>query len=232
MTAVTLTAIPLSFLVTAIVFYLFGLSVNTMTLGGLAIAVGEVVDDAIVDVENVFRRLKESRAAGEKTSIVKIVFEASSEVRNSIVLATVIIGLVFVPLFALDGLEGKLFTPLAIAYVTALTASLVVSLTVTPVLCSFVFKNAQFKEHSETKVVTKLKRLDRRVLEWALDHPRKVLVSALAMFLGSLALLPFMGTDFLPKFNEGTAMVSVISVPGTSLEQSNLVGSQAETLLM
>jgi CzcA family heavy metal efflux pump len=232
MTAITLTAIPLSFLVTAIVFYLFGLSVNTMTLGGLAIAVGEVVDDAIVDVENVFRRLKENRAAGKKKSIIKIVFEASSEVRNSIVLATVIIGLVFIPLFALEGLEGKLFTPLAIAYVTALAASLVVSLTVTPVLCSYVFKNAEFKEHHETKIVKKLKNLDRRVLDWALDHPKKVLSAAFVMFLGSIALLPFMGKDFLPKFNEGTAMVSVISVPGTSLEESNRIGSQAETLLM
>jgi len=232
MTAITLTAIPLSFLVTAIVFKIFDLSVNTMTLGGLAIAVGEVVDDAIVDVENVFRRLKENREAGKKRNILKIIFEASSEVRNSIVLATVIIGLVFIPLFALEGLEGKLFTPLAIAYCTALVASLVVSLTVTPVLCSFMFKNAEFKEHEETKVVKKLKNLDRKVLDWALDHPKKVLWSAFAMFLGSLALLPFMGKDFLPKFNEGTALVSVITVPGTSLEESNRVGTLAETLIM
>jgi Cu(I)/Ag(I) efflux system membrane protein CusA/SilA len=233
MTAITLTAIPLSFLVTAIVFKLFGMSVNTMTLGGLAIAVGEVVDDAIVDVENVFRRLKERVSKkNDEDSILQIIFEASSEVRNSIVLATVIIGLVFIPLFALEGLEGKLFIPLAIAYVTALVASLFISLTVTPVLCSYFFKNAQFKEHAETKIVKKLKNLDRKVLEWALDKPKIVLGASLALFLGSIALLPFMGKDFLPKFNEGTAMISVISPPGTSLDQSNQIGQQAESLIM
>jgi CzcA family heavy metal efflux pump len=232
MTAITLTAIPLSFLVTAIIFKIFGLSVNTMTLGGLAIAVGEVVDDAIVDVENVFRRLKENQTLANKKPILKVIFEASSEVRNSIVLATVIIALVFIPLFALEGLEGKLFTPLAIAYVTALGASLLVSLTVTPVFCSFMFKNAEFKEHEETKVVKVLKNLDRRILDKALDHPKKVLIIALILFLGSISLLPFMGKDFLPKFNEGTAMVSVISVPGTSLEESNEIGTTAELLIM
>ena len=232
MTAITLTAIPLSFLVTAIVFKIFGMSVNTMTLGGLAIAVGEVVDDAIVDVENVFRRLKERVSKKNDDSILQIIFEASSEVRNSIVLATVIIGLVFIPLFALEGLEGKLFIPLAIAYVTALVASLFISLTVTPVLCSYFFKNAQFKEHAETKIVKKLKNLDRKVLEWALDKPKIVLGASLALFLGSLALLPFMGKDFLPKFNEGTAMISVISAPGTSLDESNQIGQQAESLIM
>jgi CzcA family heavy metal efflux pump len=232
MTAITLTAIPLSFLITFIVFKFFGMSVNTMTLGGLAIAIGELVDDAIVDVENVFRRLKENNDLKNKKHPMRVIFEASSEVRNSIVLATVIIGLVFLPLFALEGLEGKLFTPLAIAYLTALFASLLVSLTVTPLLCSFLLTKTKLKLHQETRVVQWLKGLDARALNWALDHPKKILASTFLLFLGSLAAIPFMGKDFLPKFNEGTAMVSVIAQPGTSLAESNRVGQQAEQLIM
>lgn len=233
MTFVTLTAIPMSFLVTAIVFKFFDLSVNTMTLGGLAIAIGELVDDAIVDVENVFRRLKENAKLDKPLPTLKVVYEASSEVRNSIVLATVIIALVFIPLLNLTGLEGRLFAPLAIAYLTALIASLVISLTLTPVLCSYLFaKGKGLKDHAETKVVKKLKEWDRKVLEWALPRSKIVLGGTAILFLGSLVTIPLMGTDFLPKFNEGTAMVAVIAPPGTSLTESNRLGLEAEKFLM
>ena len=232
MTAITLTAIPLSFLIAFIVFKLFGLSVNTMTLGGLAIAIGELVDDAIVDVENVFRRLRENNELKDKKHPMRVIYEASSEVRNSIVLATVIIGLVFLPLFALEGLEGKLFTPLAIAYLTALFASLFVSLTVTPLLCSLLLTKTNLKLHDDTRVVIWLKNLDRRMLNWALDHPRQVLGGTFLLFIGSLLSIPLMGKDFLPKFNEGTAMVSVIAKPGISLAESNRIGQLAEMIIM
>lgn len=231
MSVITLTAIPVSFLVTALVFKLFGMSVNTMTLGGLAIAIGELVDDSIVDVENVFRRLKENAKAAVPQPILKVIYEASSEVRNSIVLATVIIGLVFLPLFNLTGLEGRLFAPLGIAYLTALTASLLVSLTLTPVLCSF-FLKGESGEHGDTRFVKWLKKWDRRMLEWALPRPNLILGAGAILFVLSVALVPMMGRDFLPKFNEGTAMVSVVAVPGISLTESNELGAKAEEVML
>lgn len=229
---ITLTAIPLSFVVTAIVFHFLGLSVNTMTLGGLAIAIGELVDDAIVDAENVFRRLRENAALAAPRPRLRVIFEASSEVRNSIVLATVIVALVFLPLLALDGLEGRLFTPLAIAYLTALAASLVVSLTLTPVLCYYLLRPAGGPAHGDTRFVTALKAAHARVLDWSLTRPALVSGGALALFVASLGLIPFMGVDFLPKFNEGSAMVSLAAVPGVSLTESNRMGLEAERLLL
>jgi CzcA family heavy metal efflux pump len=231
MSLITLVAIPLSFLVTAIVFKIFGLGVNTMTLGGLAIAIGELVDDSIVDVENVFRRLKENAKAAQPRPLLRVVFEASSEVRNSIVLATVIIVLVFLPLFQLTGLEGRLFAPLGIAYLTALVASLVVSLTITPVLCSYFFAG-QLGDHQETKFVAWLKNLDRKILAWALPRSGQVLVGSLVLFLLSLVFVPFMGRDFLPKFNEGTAMIAIVAAPGISLPASNEIGAKAEAIML
>lgn len=230
MSVVTLTAIPVSFLVTAIVFWISGLTVNTMTLGGLAIAIGELVDDSIVDVENVYRRLKENARLSQPRPLLRVIYEASMEVRSSIVLATGIIALVFLPVFNLQGLEGRMFVPLGIAYLTALSASLLVSLTITPVLCSYVL---QVKEAgvSETRFVQLLKRWDRCVLEWALPHARVVLVFAVVLFLAGISLIPFMGRDFLPKFNEGTAMISVALTPGVSLTESNRVGLLAEKLI-
>lgn len=231
MSIITLTAIPVSFLFTAIVFKMFGMTVNTMTLGGLAIAIGELVDDSIVDVENVFRRLRENAASSKPKSLLKVIFEASSEVRNSIVLATVIIALVFVPLFNLTGLEGRLFAPLGIAYLTALTASLIVSLTLTPVLCSF-FLRGPLAEHRDTKFVSLLKRIDRQILEWALPKSSQVLLGSALLFVFAVSLLPFMGRDFLPKFNEGTAMIAVVATPGVSLTESNMLGEKAEALML
>lgn len=231
-TAITLTAIPLSFLLTAIVFKLFGLTVNTMTLGGLAVAIGELVDDAIVDVENVFRRLRENRHSENPKNIIRVVYEASSEVRNSIVFATIITVLVFIPLFYLSGIEGKLFIPLGIAYIVSLLASLLVSLTITPVLCSYFLGHGKLIEHSDGALVRWLKRWDERLLNWSLDHSNLVMGITALLLLGSLALLPFMGREFLPAFNEGTATVTVIAKPGISLSASNDLGTKAEELIL
>ncbi|KYG62344.1 multidrug transporter AcrB [Bdellovibrio bacteriovorus] len=232
MSLITLTAIPVSFLATALVFKWFGLSVNTMTLGGLAIAIGELVDDSIVDVENVFRRLRENAKLTQPRSALKVIYDASSEVRNSIVLATVIIVMVFLPLFNLTGLEGRLFTPLAVAYLTALLSSLIVSLTVTPVLASYFLGHSHLKEHQDTRFVQVLKKWDKKVLEWALPRSNLVMIFTAGLIVVALSLLPFMGKDFLPQFNEGTAMVSISALPGTSLKQSNEYGNQAEALIL
>ncbi len=234
MSLVTLTAIPLSFFVTFIVFRWFGLSVNTMTLGGLAIAIGELVDDSIVDVENIHRRLKENRLLAIPKSVLRVVYDASSEVRNSIVLATVIIALVFLPLFNLTGLEGRLFTPLAVAYLTALLASLVVSLTVTPVLSSYFLGrlSSEKQKGHDTALVRKLKAWDRKALEKILNRPKAVLATTALLLFTALALLPFMGRDFLPEFNEGTAMIAVFAPPGISLTEANRIGLLAEKKIM
>lgn len=231
MSLITLTAIPVSFLVTAIVFKFFGLSVNTMTLGGLAIAIGELVDDSIVDVENVFRRLRENAKLLSPRPILRVIFDASSEVRNSIVLATVIIALVFLPLFNLTGLEGRLFAPLGVAYLTALIASLIVSLTLTPVLCSY-FLTGKSTEHGDTKFVSFLKKIDRRILDWALPRANLVLGLSLLLLISAFLLTPFMGRDFLPQFNEGTAMIAVAAPPGISLTESNKLGAKAEAVIL
>jgi CzcA family heavy metal efflux pump len=234
MSLITLTAIPLSFFVTFIVFRWFGLSVNTMTLGGLAIAIGELVDDSIVDVENIHRRLKENKLLAKPRSILRVVYDASSEVRNSIVLATIIIALVFLPLFNLTGLEGRLFTPLAVAYLTALIASLVVSLTVTPVLSSYLLGHMAQKSNSDhdTVLVKKLKSWDRNILDRILDQPRAVFAVTGILLVAALSLLPFMGRDFLPEFNEGTAMIAVFASPGISLTEANRIGLEAEKKIM
>lgn len=240
MSLITLVAIPVSFLMTAIVFKLLGLSVNTMTLGGLAIAIGELVDDSIVDVENVDRRLLENASLPTPRPFLRVVYESSSEIRNSIVLATAIIALVFLPLFNLDGLEGRLFIPLAISYLTALMASLLVALTLTPVLCSYLLRPGKKssgeskapRASHDTRFVTWLKAIDRRIVAFAMDHSGLVSSVSIVLFLGSLALIPFMGRDFLPQFNEGTAMVSVSAPPGISLAESGRIGVQAETLIL
>lgn len=231
-TAITLTAIPLSLVLTAIVFKLFGISVNTMTLGGLAVAIGELVDDAIVDVENVYRRLKENKELPNPLPSLQVIYNASSEVRNSIVIATVIVVLVFIPLFNLSGLEGRLFIPLGIAYIISLIASLLVSLTVTPVMCSYLLTKGKMVEHKDTKFVTWLKQKDGKLLEWSLEHPKKVVGVLALLFVASLALVPFMGKDFLPKFNEGTAMISIIAQPGISLPDSGELGTKAEKIIL
>ena len=232
MSLITLTAIPLSFFSTFIVFKWLGLSVNTMTLGGLAIAIGELVDDSIVDVENIHRRLKENARRENPRHFLRVIYEASSEVRNSIVLATLIIALVFLPLFNLSGLEGRLFTPLAASYLVALIASLLVSLTVTPVLSSLLLKKLNTSKTSDTWLVRSLKSLDRRLLLHVLDRPRIVIGVVLLGLILSASLISQMGRDFLPKFNEGTAMIAVFAPPGISLAESNRIGRLAEKKIM
>lgn len=231
-TAITLTAIPLSLVITAIVFKFFGISINTLTLGGLAIAIGELVDDAIVDVENVFRRLRENRKSAHPRPVLQVVYEASSEVRNSIVYATVIVILVFIPLFYLQGIEGRIFAPLGIAYITSIAASLLVSLTVTPALCALLLKNVGDKQEKDGALVHWLKKQDQHLLYWTLDNPRPVVLMAGGMIAASVAIVPFFGTEFLPPFNEGSFTVNLSAPPGTSLEESDKIGRAAESLIL
>ncbi len=230
-TAITLTAIPLSFVITALVMDAFGLSLNTLTLGGLAVAIGELVDDAIVDVENVHRRLKENRQKERPEPALRVIYQASSEVRNSIVFATLIVVLVFLPLFAMGGIEGRLFAPLGVAYIVSILASLLVSLTVTPVLCAYLLPKARFLEKGDSALVRALKKRARRVYEVSLAHPGMVMASAAVLVLAAAATVPFLGSSFLPQFNEGTATVNVLAPPGTSLEESNRLGLLAERLI-
>ncbi len=231
-TMITMTAIPLSFMLTAIVFKIFGLSVNTMTLGGLAIAIGELVDDAIVDVENVFRRLRENKGLPKPKNNFLVIFEASSEVRNSIIIATIIVCLVFIPLFAMGGIEGKLFAPLGISYVISLLASMIISLTVTPALCSYLLTKGAFLEHKEGPLVVFLKNVDRKILNFSLNNKNSVIGFTLILFSLALFTASRMGRDFLPKFNEGTATISVLAQPGTSLTESNRIGTEAEKIIL
>ncbi len=233
-TVITLVAIPLSFLVAAIVFKQFGIGVNTMTLGGLAVAIGELVDDAIVDIENVFRRLRENHHSKTPRPALQVIYEASREVRNSIVFATFIVALVFVPLFALSGMEGRLFAPLGIAYIVALFASLLVSLTVTPVMASYLLPKSKAIAHRETDswLVRWLKARDEKLLHWTLKHPQPILIGTALLFFAAMATTPFLGREFLPPFNEGSYVVNVVAQPGTSLDESNRLGAAAEKLLL
>ncbi len=232
-TSITLVAIPLSLLVTAIVFHIMGLSINTMTLGGLAIAIGELVDDAIVDVENVFRRLRENKAANSPKGFLRVIYEASSEVRNSIVLSTIIVVLVFIPLFVLGGIEGRLFVPLGVAYIISIIASLFVSLTVTPILCSYLLPTSK-AVHAEVDgfLVRFLKKQAIHVLNLTLPRPYLVLSGAAILLVSSLALLPLMGRNFLPAFNEGTATIGVAAAPGISLASSDALGIKVEEAIL
>jgi CzcA family heavy metal efflux pump len=236
-TIITLTAIPLSLVITALVFKWFDISINTLTLGGLAIAIGELVDDAIVDVENVFRRLKEHKLKTAEQAVnplaaLRVIFEASSEVRNSIVYATIIVVLVFLPLFQLQGIEGRIFVPLGIAYITSILASLVVSLTVTPVLCSYLLPNSNLNEGKESKLVTWLKKQDLKVLHLGMNHAKWVIGLSSILVIGAIFMVTRFGTEFLPPFNEGSFTVNLFTPAGTSLEESNKIGTVAEQLIL
>ena len=228
-TFITLTAIPLSIVITGLVFKWLGMSINTMTLGGLAVAIGELVDDAIVDVENIFRRLRENGRLPAPKSALRVVYEASSEVRNSIVFSTILVVLVFVPLFALEGMEGKLFTPLGIAYIVSILASLLVSLTVTPVLSYWLLPSATFMDHDKDGLLLRmLKALAGWAIRTSVRYPAPILVTVAAAVAVSLGVVTQLGRDFLPPFNEGCVQVNVLLPPGTSLETSSTIAGMVD----
>ncbi|MDX9994525.1 MAG: efflux RND transporter permease subunit [Rhodocyclaceae bacterium] len=230
-TVISLMAIPVSLLVTALVFHYVGLSINTMTLGGLAIAIGELVDDAVVGVENVLRRLRMNRTATEPRPVLEVIAAATLEVRSAIVYATVIIVLVFVPLFVLPGIEGRLFTPLGIAYIVSILASMIVSVTLTPVMAYYLLPRMKQLHAGDSPLVIWLKRQDARLLHWSFDRARALLAGALVVVVLVGASVPFFPRSFLPPFNEGTLTVNVLLDPGTSLAESNRIGTLAEELV-
>ncbi len=232
-TLIALTAIPVSIFITALVFKYFGLSINTMTLGGLAIAIGGLVDDAVVGVENVIRRLKVDRAKHPEHRLnpLELVAHATMEVRSAILYATIIIVLVFLPLFALPGMEGRLFVPLGIAFIVSTAASLVVSVTVTPVLAYYLLPPMKSLHHGDTRMLAWLKTRYRNSLETVLQRPKAAIVSGgLAVILAAVAV-PFFPTSFLPPFNEGTLLVGMRLNPGVTLAESSKLAQQAEVLI-
>jgi CzcA family heavy metal efflux pump len=233
--AITLTAIPLSLAAAVLALRAFGGSINTMTLGGMAIAVGDLVDDAIVDVENVVRRLRENRSKpeAERMPAATIVREATLEIRSSIVFATVIIVVVFLPLFGLTGVEGRLLTPLAFAYIVALLASLAVAVVVTPALCVvFLPRAASIQRGHDGWLTRRLKASFARVLPSTLDRPYTVIAVSAVLLITSLAALTRAGTAFLPDFHEGSLTVQANTLPGTSLAKSNEIGRRVEEILL
>ncbi|MEW6306041.1 MAG: efflux RND transporter permease subunit [Verrucomicrobiota bacterium] len=234
-TLITLTAIPLSLVTAVLTLKWFGATINTMTLGGMAIAIGALVDDAVIEVENVFRRLRENhrRPEGKRRPPLAVVLEASVEIQSSIVFATLIIALVFVPIFFLAGVEGRLLQPLGVAYLIALLASLLVAITVTPVLCYFLLpaSKAVQTEH-EPQFVRWLKARFDPLLNAALNHPWRVTLPAVAVLAAALVSTSFMGRAFLPEFNEGSLTISAVTLPGTSLPESDALGRVVEQTLM
>jgi CzcA family heavy metal efflux pump len=229
----SLIAMPLSILLTVITFRWMGVSVNTMTMGGVAVAIGDLVDDSIVDIENIFRRLKENRQLPQPRPALDVVFDASREVRNSIVYATLIVTLVVLPLFALEGLEGRMFAPLGLAYIVSLLCSLLVSLTVTPVLGYWLLGRAKLLERrGDAWLLRVLKGIVRPILSWSLHCSSLVLLLVGALCTLSILSIGWMGGEFLPPFNEGTLTVNLQAEPGTSLEESKRLAVRAEQLLL
>jgi CzcA family heavy metal efflux pump len=232
---IALFALPMSVAATIAALSLTGQTINTMSLGGLAIAIGELVDDAIIDVENVVRRLRQNFLLPEerRAPALRIVYEASREIRGSVVFATLIVGIVFLPLFALDSVEGRLLRPLAFAYLVALVASLIVALTLTPVLCSLLLPRVRsITQGEEPWLVRTLKRAYAPALAWSLRHTRGVALGAAVLVAGAVPAFWLMGREFLPPFNEGALTISAVTLPGTSLELSNELGSALERALL
>ena len=234
-TLITLTAIPLSLVTAVLALKWFGASINTMTLGGMAIAIGALVDDAVIDVENVFRRLRDNhhRPEDQRRPALQVVFDASVEIRSSIVFATLIIALVFIPIFFLAGVEGRLLQPLGVAYLVALGASLVVAVTVTPVLCYFLLpKSKGVQADHEPKFVQWLKARYAPILQSALAHPWRFTLPAVVVLAIALLATTRMGRAFLPEFNEGSLTISAVTLPGTSLAESDGLGRVVEQTLL
>ena len=235
-TLISLIAIPVSLLVSIIVLKVLGYTINTMSLGGMAIAIGALVDDAIIDVENVFKRLRQNinRPKSERVPVLQVVKEASMEIRSSIIIATLIIIVSFIPLFFLSGMEGKLLQPLGIAFITSVLTSLIIAVTLTPVLCSYLLKNEDVlkKQVEGTKVEQWLQFQYAKVLKYALELPKMVIGVTVGVFIISLIFLSQLGRSFLPEFNEGSLVISAVGVPGMSLDESNKSGRLIEELLL
>lgn len=235
-TIISLVALPLSLLVTILVLKMLGMTINTMSLGGMAIAIGSLVDDAIIDVENVYRRLRENhlKPEQEQEKPLKMIYDASTEIRSSIVHATVITMVSFVPLFFLSGMEGRMLKPLGISFIVSLFASMIVAMTVTPVLCSYLLttKKALRKSEKEPAVSRYLKKIYRQALEWVLSHKRAVLGGTVALFVGAVIVFATLGSSFLPPFNEGSLTINIGTLPGISLEESDKIGRSVEQILL
>ena len=235
-TIISVVAIPLSLFGTMIVLHLMGLNINTMTLGGMAIAIGSLVDDAIIDVENVYKRLRQNhlKPKEERLSVFTVVYEASKEIRASILNATFIIIVAFVPLFFLSGLEGRMLKPLGIAYIISLFMSLIVAMTVTPLMCKMMLSSDKYlsKQDKESWLTRNLNRIYEKSLEWVLGHKKKIIISTLVAFVVALGLFFTMGQSFLPDFNEGSLTITAVVNPEASLEVSNDIGNLIETELM
>lgn len=235
-TIISVIALPMSILISVLVLHALGFNINTMSLGGIAIAIGSLVDDAIVDVENVYRRLRENRklAPGERLSVLDVVFHASTEVRMPIFNSSLIIIASFLPLFFLTGIEGRMLIPLGISFIVALIASTIVALTLTPVLCSYLLNGKTSEEVSvkDSWIVTKLKAGYRKGLDWSFAHHKMVLYSIAGLLIISLGLMFTLGRSFLPSFNEGSFTINVSTLPGISLEESDKVGRLAEEMIL
>lgn len=234
-TVISLITLPISLLVSILTLHYMGLTINTMSLGGMAIAIGSLVDDAIVDVENVYKRLRENKLKpeAERMKTLDVVFHASKEVRMPILNSTLIIVVSFVPLFFLSGMEGRMLVPLGIAFIVALFASTVVALTLTPVLCSYLLDNSKTdKELKESFIARWMKGIYEKMLVWVLAHKKVTLGSIIGVFLLALGMFFTLGRSFLPSFNEGSFTINISSLPGISLEKSNQIGHRAEELLL
>lgn len=235
-TIISVIAIPLSLLGSLVVLYLLGMDINTMTLGGLCIAIGSLVDDAIIDVENVYKRLRQNHhlPKEQRASDFKVVFDASAEIRSSILNATFIIMVTFVPLFFLSGMEGRMLKPLGIAYIVALGMSLIVAMTGTPLLCRLMLTDEEYlkKNEQDKRFTRRLTDAYGRSLQWVLAHQRMVVATTIAMLVVAVGLFFMMGRSFLPDFNEGSAVISAVTAPGTSLDVSDELGNLMERELM
>lgn len=235
-TIISVIAIPLSLLGTLVVLYLLGLDINTMTLGGMCIAIGSLVDDAIIDVENVYKRLRQNhkKPKAERESVFTVVFEASKEIRASILNATFIVMVAFVPLFFLSGMEGRMLKPLGIAYIISLFMSLVTAMTVTPLLCKMILSGEKYlkKNEKDSWITRKLSAGYFKTLSWVLDNKKKVVAFTVVLFVGAIVIFSRMGQSFLPEFNEGSAVISAVVKPGVSLDVNNEIGSMIERSLL
>ena len=235
-TLISLVAIPVSLLAAVLTLKWLAFTINTMSLGGMAIAIGALVDDAIIDVENVFRRLKQNAAKvpGEQENKLKVIYDASIEIRSSVINATFIIIVAFVPLFFLSGMEGRLLAPLGVAFIVSLFASLIIAITLTPVLCSYLLTNDKMllRQHSEGWLVRNLNAIYERSLKTAMKAKKAILIISSTLFIVALILLYKLGRSFLPEFNEGSLVISATSMPGISLQESNKIGTQVEQTLL